>query len=55
MGDVVDGELGKIAVGEHGGAFPELAQGAPETSTGLGVGVGLRLREQSPADDGVVF
>jgi hypothetical protein len=57
MGDVVDGEVGQVAVnltGEHLGPFPHVGQGVEQTLAGLGVGVRAGLGSQSPADEGVV-
>ncbi len=57
MGDVVDGEVGQVAVdltGEHPGPVPHLEQGVEETLARLGVGVRVGLRSQGPAEQGVV-
>ncbi len=57
MGDVVDGEVGEVAVdltGEHLGPFPHLEQGVEQALARLGVRVRSGLRGQGPAEQGVV-
>ncbi|MFL6260070.1 MAG: hypothetical protein ACJ76Y_10185 [Thermoanaerobaculia bacterium] len=57
MGDVVDGEVGQVAVdlaGEHLGPFPHLEQGVEQALAGLGVRVRAGLRGQGTAEQGVV-
>ncbi len=56
MGDVVDGEVGQVAVdlaGEHLGPLPHLEQSVEQALARLGVGV-VGLRGQGPAEQGVV-
>jgi hypothetical protein len=57
MGDVVDSEVGQVAVdlvGERRRPFAELEQGSPQPLPRLGVGVRGRLRGQGPANQRVV-
>jgi hypothetical protein len=57
MGDVVDGEVGQVAVdltGEYLGPFPHLEQGVEQALAGLGVGVFAGLWGQGPLDQGVL-
>jgi hypothetical protein len=56
VGDVVDGEVGQVAVdlaGERLGPVPHLEQGVEQALAGLGVAV-VGLRGQGPAEQGVV-